>query len=139
MRIAHALAGAGLASLMAAASAKTPMDQCWEQAGNAGRPAVVSCLEARQRESDKDLAAALIEARRQARDLAKVSGKPLPVRSLERAQSRFVDYRESQCKFALAMVGSGSGAGDAYRDCYIRLSEARTAELRAAAGKPAAR
>jgi len=114
-----------------AGSAKTPLEICYDRAGNQGRPAVRPCLEAMFKEADTEMASVLAARRTEARELARATGRHRTVKSLEKAQRQFVAYRKAQCQFVMDAVDAGTGAGDAQRDCTVRLTRQRVEELRA--------
>ena len=51
------------------------------------------------------------------------------VKSLNVAQKQFLAYRKAQCGYVLDAMDAGTGAGDAQRDCMLRLARQRIAEL----------
>lgn len=114
---------------MAPARADTPLATCYKQAGERGRLAVGPCLDAMLKEAERDMAAALGEARRDAQSLAQATGRNKSVVSLEASQKGFLAYRDAQCRFAMDLMDAGTGAGDVQRDCMVRLTKARTQEL----------
>ena len=114
-----------------AGSAKTPLEICYDQAGNRGRLAVRPCLEAMLKEADTEMTSVLAARRKEARELAQSTGRHKSVDSLERAQRQFVAYRKAQCQSVMDAMDAGTGAGDAQRDCMVRLTRQRVEELRA--------
>jgi uncharacterized protein len=75
------------------------------------------------------MARALDQARGEARSLAQATGRNKSAVSLEESQKAFLAYRDAQCRFAMDRFDAGTGAGDAQRDCMVRLTTARAQEL----------
>lgn len=115
----------------APAPAKTPLETCYDKAGDKGRAAVGPCLEAMQKEAAAEMAAALAARKKDAQQLAKATGRRKAVKSLDAAQKQFVAYRRAQCRYVMDAMDAGTGSGDAQRDCMVRLTRQRTEELRA--------
>lgn len=111
------------------AYAETPLESCYKKAGDQGRRAVGPCLESMLKAAEKEMTAALDQARREAKSLAEVTGRNKSVISLEASQKAFLAYRDAQCRFAMDLVDAGTGAGDTQRDCMVRLTAARALEL----------
>jgi uncharacterized protein YecT (DUF1311 family) len=114
----------------AAARAKTPLESCYEAVGSQGRTAVAPCLAEMLAEAEKEMGSVLTARRQQALDLAKATGRRQSERSLGAAQKRFVAYRDAQCAYVHDAMDAGTGAGDAQRDCLVRLTRQRIEELR---------
>ncbi len=114
-----------------AGSAKTPLEICYDKAGNQGRQMVRPCLEAMLKEANAEMASVLADRRKDARQLSQATGRRKSVKSLERAQKQFVAYRKAQCQYVMDAIDAGTGAGDGHRDCMVRLTRQRVEELRA--------
>lgn len=112
------------------ALAETPLEACYAHAGNQGRTAVGPCLESMLRVAEQEMTAALADRRKEAADLAKVTGRDASVTALAAAQRAFLAYRQAQCEYLMAAMDAGTGAGDVQRDCMVRLTQQRTVELR---------
>lgn len=112
-------------------SAKTPLEICYDKVGNQGRTAVGPCLAAMLKEDATEMASVLAARKKEARELAQATGRRKSVKSLERAQRQFLAYRKAQCQYLLDALDAGTGAGDAQRDCMVRLTRQRVEELRA--------
>lgn len=112
------------------ALAKTPLEACYEHAGSQGRTAVGPCLESMLGVAEREMAAALAARRNEAAVLATATGRDASVKALEASQQRFLAYRQAHCQYLMDAMDAGTGAGDAQRDCMVRLTQQRTLELR---------
>lgn len=126
-----AVAAACLSLAAAPALAKTPLETCYEKIGNQPRTAVGPCLEAMLKEANAEMAAAVAARKKDAQQLARATNRRKAVTSLDAAQKQFVAYRRTQCRYVMDAMDAGTGAGDARRDCMVRLTRQRTEELRA--------
>jgi len=112
------------------AFAGTPFQECYDKVGAEGRVAVGACLEAMLKEAEKQMAAVLAARRKAMAELARVTGRDKAVKSLDTSQRQFLAYRKAQCQYVMDAIDAGTGAGDARRDCLVRLTQQRIAELR---------
>ena len=112
------------------AIAGRPLEECYYKAGAQGRVAVGHCLDATLSEAEKQMADALATRRKAMGELARVTGRDKAVKSLDASQRQFLAYRKAQCQYVLDAMDAGTGAGDAQRDCMVRLTQQRIAELR---------
>jgi uncharacterized protein YecT (DUF1311 family) len=112
------------------AFAGTPLDECYHKAGDEGRVAVGACLDEMLNEAEKQMSAALAARRKAMAELARVTRRDKVVKSLDASQRQFLAYRKAQCQYVLDAMDAGTGAGDAQRDCMVRLTQQRIAELR---------
>jgi uncharacterized protein YecT (DUF1311 family) len=112
------------------AFAATPLEACYEKAGSQGRPAVAACLDAKLKDAEARMAGALAARQAEARSLAKATGRDASVRSLAASQRRFLAYRDAQCRYLMDALDAGTGAGDTWRDCLVRLADQRADELK---------
>jgi uncharacterized protein YecT (DUF1311 family) len=112
------------------AFAGTPLEECYHKAGAEGRVAVGACLDAMLNDAEKQMAAAVAARRKAMAELARVTGRDKAVKSLDASQRQFLTYRRAQCQYVLDAMDAGTGAGDAQRDCMVRLTQQRIAELR---------
>ena len=122
-----------IASALLAANAafgRTPLEECYDKVGAEGRVAVRPCLDAMLDEADKQMAAALATRKTAVAELARVTGRNRVVKSLDVSQRRFLAYRRAECQYILDAMDTGTGAGDAQRDCMVRLTQFRIAELK---------
>lgn len=126
----RAVAFLWLCAAAAPALAKTPLETCYEKAGDKGRTAVGPCLDAMLKDASAEMAAALAARRKDAQQLVKATGRKKSVKSLDTTQKQFVAYRRAQCRYVADAMDAGTGAGDAQRDCMVRLTRQRTEELR---------
>ena len=112
-----------------AAFAQAPLNVCYAKAATEDRLAVGRCLDAMLSDASKDMAAALASQRKAAVDLARVTGREKAMSALNVAQKQFLAYRNAQCQYILDAMDTGTGAGDAYRACMVRLTQQRFEEL----------
>jgi heat shock protein HslJ/uncharacterized protein YecT (DUF1311 family) len=121
---------AGLLLLTIAVDAPAgPLSECY--AISASRVEIGPCLDRKLAEAEADLAAAVRAVRDRMTDLDRVTGRTDAGPAFERAQERFLAFREANCAWHGAQLASGTGAGDATRDCLVRMAQARAAELKA--------
>ena len=65
----------------------------------------------------------------QLEELALQTGRTSALKMFKRSQSNFIKYRENNCRWQYLALSPGTGAGPAYKKCYIRASKARINEL----------
>jgi heat shock protein HslJ/uncharacterized protein YecT (DUF1311 family) len=108
-----------------------PLSECY--AISASRVEIGPCLDRKLGEAEADLAAAVRAVRDRMTELDRVTGRTDAGPAFARAQERFLAFREANCAWHGARLASGTGAGDVTRDCLARITQARTAELKAEA------
>jgi heat shock protein HslJ len=111
-----------------AAAPPSALAECY--AGSANRIVVGQCLERRFDEVSAELATAVSAVRERMLKLDAATGRKLATGTFDRSQQAFVDFREDNCVWLATQVGAGTGSGDLERDCQIRMTRARTDELR---------
>lgn len=107
------------------------LKECY--ATSANRIEVSRCL-ARERDianAEMERCAQTVRARMQELDAAR--GRTQAVTAFAEAQKAFEAYRERNCLWVAARMEPSTGAGDAARDCMIRMTRARSAELASSA------
>lgn len=57
------------------------------------------------------------------------TGRKSALSMFKRAQRNFITYRENNCRWQYLALSPGTGAGPAYKKCYILLSKSRIKEL----------
>lgn len=116
------------------AGAATPLQECSAAAAGAE---VTACLEKKVRAAERDMVEAVTELRRQMRQRADRSNRTKSAfKAFETAQSRFLAYREADCRWHYDATAAQGGAAEAVaRDCMARLTAQRAGELRAALAK----
>jgi heat shock protein HslJ len=120
-----------------AAELQTPLQACYASSSN--RIAVGECLRRKVQEADIAMADALTAARQEMVNLDAASGRTQGSKALAAGQRAFLDFRKANCAWYSARMGSGTGSGDAARNCTIMMALARADELRlqvSAAGAP---
>ena len=113
----------------AAAIESSPLQQCYGRSAN--RLEVGPCLERRLAEANAEMAAEVDAASPKMQGLDAVTGRTEASSAFDRSQKAFNAYRADNCSWRAAQLGSGTGSGDAARDCMIRMALERAAELRA--------
>ncbi|NMP31367.1 DUF1311 domain-containing protein [Thalassotalea sp. M1531] len=64
-------------------------------------------------------------------EFALQTGRKSALNMFKRSQSNFIKYRENNCRWQYLALSPGTGAGPAYKKCYIKLSQNRIEELNA--------
>jgi heat shock protein HslJ len=64
-------------------------------------------------------------------DPDRVTGRPDAGPAFERAAERFLAFRAANCAWQGTQLAPGTGAGDVTKDCLVRMTQARAAELKA--------
>ncbi len=105
------------------------LSECY--AISASRVEIGPCLDRKLAEAEADLAAAVRAVRDRMTDLDRVTGRTDAGPAFERAEERFLAFREAHCVWQGARLASGTGAGDVTRDCLVHMTRARAAELKA--------
>ena len=111
-----------------AAEAPSALTECYASSPN--RIAVGACLDRKLDEASAAMGAVVSTVRERMLKLDAATGRQLATGAFDRSQQAFVDFREDNCVWLAAQVGAGTGAGDVERDCRIRMTRARTEELR---------
>jgi len=62
-------------------------------------------------------------------ELALKTGRTSALKMFKRSQSNFLKYRENNCRWQYLALSPGTGAGPAYKKCYIRANRDRINEL----------
>ncbi|WP_448556629.1 lysozyme inhibitor LprI family protein [Thalassotalea montiporae] len=62
-------------------------------------------------------------------DIAAKTGRKSALNMFKRANSDFIKYRENNCRWQYLAISPATTAGSAYKECYIRLSRSRIADL----------
>ena len=60
---------------------------------------------------------------------ALITGRYSPLKMFKRSQSNFITFRENDCRWQYLIVSPKKGAANAYKKCYILLSQSRITEL----------
>jgi len=58
-----------------------------------------------------------------------VTGRSSALVMFKRSQSNFITFRENNCRWQYLALSPGTGAGPAYKKCYIKVSQSRIKEL----------
>jgi heat shock protein HslJ/uncharacterized protein YecT (DUF1311 family) len=111
-----------------AAAPPSALAECY--ASSANRIVVGQCLDRKFDEASAELATVVSAVRERMLQLDATGGRKLATGTFDRSQQAFVDFREDNCVWLAAQVGAGTGSGDVERDCQIRMTRARTDELR---------
>ena len=57
------------------------------------------------------------------------TGRGSALMMFKRSQSNFITFRENNCRWQYLALSPGTGAGSAYKKCYINVSLTRIKEL----------
>jgi heat shock protein HslJ/uncharacterized protein YecT (DUF1311 family) len=131
-RIGQTVCGLLLTGSVVAAEPQSPLMACMGSSAN--RIEASQCLDRRLVQANADMARGFQVLRVQMLKLDTATGRPNAVAAFEASQNAFAIYREKNCAWAAVQLQPGTGSGDAARDCMIRMTRARIAEL---AGQPA--
>ena len=131
-RIGQMVCGLLLTGSVAAAEPQSPIKAC--MASSANRIEASQCLDRRLMQANAGMARGIQVVRVQMQKLDTATGRPNAVAAFEASQNAFAIYREKNCAWAAVQLQPGTGSGDATRDCMIRMTRARVAELE---GQPA--
>ena len=104
------------------------LDECYARSAN--RTEVGPCLQMAQRVASDEMLALFQRVEREAQSLERATGRPGPVVQLKVSQRDFERYVDGQCRFAMAMFDSGTGAGQAALACEVDLLRQRAELLR---------
>jgi uncharacterized protein YecT (DUF1311 family) len=104
------------------------LDVCYSR--SSVRLDVGPCLEETLAAAERDMDGKLQDARKDAADLDKVTGRTHAAAALEASQRAWVAYRDEECHRRAALVAGGTGEGDIGLACRVDLTNARADELR---------
>jgi uncharacterized protein YecT (DUF1311 family) len=104
------------------------LDECYARSAN--RTEVGPCLQMAQRVASDEMLALFQRVEREAQSLERATGRPGPVAQLKVSQRDFERYVDGQCRFAMAMFDSGTGATQAALACEVDLLRQRAELLR---------
>ncbi|WP_114325497.1 lysozyme inhibitor LprI family protein [Candidatus Colwellia aromaticivorans] len=60
---------------------------------------------------------------------ALITGRYSTLKMFKRSQSNFITFRDNDCRWQYLVISPDKGAGNAYKKCYILLSQSRIKEL----------
>jgi uncharacterized protein YecT (DUF1311 family) len=60
---------------------------------------------------------------------ALITGRYSTLKMFKRSQSNFITFRDNNCRWQYLVISPEKGAGNAYKKCYILLSQSRIKEL----------
>lgn len=60
---------------------------------------------------------------------ALVTGRHSAMKMFKRSQSNFITFRDNDCRWQYLAISPEKGAGMAYKECYIIVTQARIKEL----------
>ena len=116
---------------LAAASpslAESPLERCWREAST--RVELQPCLRQQLEEAENRLGVAYADVLREAKELDRVSGDGSSnlARTIE-SDSRWREYRRSECMRRAQAMSPGTGSGDVLLACRIDLTDERVKHL----------
>ena len=116
------------ALLAAEASGESPLEHCWKQ--SSARVELQSCLSKLLNEAEDRLEAAYSKAVRDATELDRVTGNRSDNRTYTlESESRWHEYRHSECNRQAQAMSPGTGSGDVLLACRIILTNERVKHL----------
>ena len=117
-----------LLSVDSPARAEAALERCWRQAST--RIVLQSCLRRLLEDAEDRLEVALAGTLRRAKELDQVSGDGSSnlARTLE-SDSRWREYRRSECMRRAQAMSPGTGSGDVLLACEIDLTNERVKHL----------
>jgi len=62
-------------------------------------------------------------------DKALITGRYSTLKMFKRSQTNFITFRDDDCRWQYLTISPEKGAGNAYKKCYILLSQSRIKEL----------
>ena len=62
-------------------------------------------------------------------ELELTTGRSSALVMFKRSQSNFITFRENNCRWQYLALSPGTGAGPAYKKCYINTTKSRIKEL----------
>jgi uncharacterized protein YecT (DUF1311 family) len=111
-----------------AAASGGPLETCYDSA--ATRLDVGPCLEGQLATAENALEAAYAAGLAELRELSAVTGRDTALKGYREAREKFTEFRAADCRWRRLQAEPGTGAADFERDCLVRATQARTAELR---------
>lgn len=60
---------------------------------------------------------------------ALITGRYSTLKMFKRSQSNFITFRDNDCRWQYLVISPDKAAGNAYKKCYIILSQSRIKEL----------
>lgn len=84
-----------------------------------------SCVADMEKRVEQALQLIVQQAEAQATELDDITGRVVALPALKAAQSSWEQYRDTECDYAGALFGGGSGTGIAIHACRIELTRAR--------------
>ena len=122
------VAGCILLPIDSPARAQVALEQCWRQAST--RIELQPCLRRLLEDAEERLAVSNADPLRRANELDRVTGDASSnlVRTLE-SDSRWREYRRSECMRRAQAMSPGTGSGDVLLACEIDLTNERIRHL----------
>lgn len=93
-------------------------------------PDVLSrCLDSAKDAIDRELQTWVNNHTFNLEEKALITGRHSALVMFKRSQSNFITFRENDCRWQYLIISPEKGAANAYKKCYILLSESRIKEL----------
>ena len=124
-----------LPALGSAEDNQTPLQACYQSAAG-NRVAANECLNRKVTEAEEALSSVLSTIAQDTTRPEADAGREESGDTLSQAQQRFVQFRKANCAWYGARVKAEASSGDITKDCIIRMTIERTAELRAKPQSP---
>ena len=123
----NTILGLGLVTLPSEAKTARTIEQCESKFTN--NVEFSQCLDTVKNLTERELTAWVNNKTFELEDLASVTGRSGALNMFKRSQKNFMTFRENNCKFYYLELSPGSGAGAAYKKCFIAMTKARIKEL----------
>ena len=114
-------------SLQVQASNKKSIENCENK--NKDIVDISQCLDEVVEATDKELQTWINNQTFILDDLVSSTGRKSVLSMFKRSERNFISYRENNCRWQYLAISPASGAGIAYKKCYILLSKNRIKEL----------
>ena len=116
---------------------RTSLQTCYE--ASTDRMEANQCLNDKLTKAEEAMSSALSATRAEMARVDAATDRDEATKALSAAQRHFEEFRKANCSWYAARSSSGVGAGDLTKDCLIRMTLARAAELRTQVQQPTAR
>ncbi|MEO8630314.1 MAG: META domain-containing protein [Betaproteobacteria bacterium] len=114
---------------------QTPLQACYQSAAG-DRVAANECLNRKVTEAEEALSSVLSTIAQDTTRPEAEAGREESADTLSQAQQRFLQFRKANCAWYGARINAEASSGDITKDCIIRMTIERTAELRAKPRSP---
>lgn len=113
---------------MAEEKGLSPLEQCYQSAGDAPRTKIAGCPDAKLNAANTRLNTILAQQKQEITSLHS-AGSEKAIQSLNLSHSAFITFRDAECRYRYDATLGGSGAGDIMKACQIDLTNWRIKQL----------